>query len=577
MVEPQTAHTVAPKPPLPQLHSLAAVADLVGLPPSKLAWWAWVFPRAKRYRRFEISKGNGSSRVIDAPIEPLKRIQRHLATSFSQAYRPPAHVHGFTRARSPLTNASVHVAQRWVFAIDLEDFFPSITERRVHGLFRNWPFDYPEEVAALLARLCCFRGSLPQGAPTSPIISNYICRGMDRQIAKLAMSHRCFYTRYADDLSFSTDRSVFPTGLASFDEGRATPSPALRQLIEGAGFTINDRKVRMQVAFQRQRVTGLIVNEKVNVPRRYIRGLRALLYIWKRYGEEDASKSLRRASPDPNWPPGKAYPGLAAVARGRVQYVGSVRGWDDPAYLDLAHRLSECDPQFRAPTTVPGVELRARLYTEGPTDPRHIRAALGAFHARGEFSNLQLLIDEETPRGNDQQLREHCERLAEFGSDDLAVALFDWDTKLAKDAVGSDGWKEYGANVVAVGLANPPWRGEDEPRCIELLYEDSVLETKDADGRRVYRMSEFNPTTSIHESERCVIPHAGQARGQLLAAEVFEVGTSARLARSKAAFARAVEEHPESFSTLSFDGFRPTFERIVTALHSLLRQNPRES
>ncbi len=464
----------------------------------------------------------------------------------------------------------MHTDQRWVFALDLEDFFPSITTRRVEGLFKKWPFEYSDEVATLLARLCCFGNALPQGAPTSPIISNYICRGMDRDIAKLAMKHRCYYTRYADDLVFSTDRGTFPAGIATLEGNKASPSPALEGIIEGAGFKVNERKTRLQVSFQRQRVTGLVVNEKVNVSRRYIRGLRALLHIWRVHGPVKASASLQRASPDPNWPPGKPYPSLAAVAQGRVQYVGAVRGWDDPVYLKLAVKLNECEPHFHAPNIAQGLKLTARLYTEGPTDVRHLQAALSYFQARGEFANLTLIIDEETPRGSDSKLKERLERLAEFGSDGLAVGVFDWDSNVAKDAVDTDGWKEYGPKVAAVAIAHPPWRGEHDARCIELLYEDSVLETKDAEGRRIYRVKEFNPVTSIHISEPCVIPHIGKTREKLIAEEVFEVGSDKQLARSKAAFARAIEQEPDTFPTLSFDGFRPTFSRITYALASLL-------
>jgi len=568
MVEPRAAH-LSPKPPLPDLHSTDAVAALVGLPPSKLAWWVWGFPRRKQYRSFQVTKKDGTARQILAPIPPIKRIQRQLATSLAAAYRAPAHVHGFTPGRSPLTNAAVHVDQRWIFALDLEDFFPTITAKRVHGLFRAQPFGYPEDVARLLARICCFQGALPQGAPTSPIVSNYICRGMDRELAALAMSHRCYYSRYADDLVFSTDRGIFPTSIAALENGIAQPSPSLRGTIERAGFEVNDRKTRMQIEFQRQRVTGLIVNRKVNVSRQYLRGLRALLHRWKYDGREEAAKALRRSSPNQNWPPGKPYPPLEAVVRGRVQYVRAVRGRNDPAYLKLARKLSELDPHFRGPSIIPGVDVEARLFTEGVTDPRHIRAALHHFKQRGEFTNLNLVISEDASRGGDTQLREYLQNLVEFGTDCLTVGLFDWDTSGAKQAVGPDGWREYGPQVVAVGLAPPSFRGELEPRCIELLYENSVLETKDTDGHRVYRVAEFNRTTSIHESEPCVLPHAKKKSEQLIAEEVYEVATNKQLARSKAAFARAIEKEPETFPTLSFEGFRPTFERIVVALASL--------
>jgi RNA-directed DNA polymerase len=399
---------------------------------------------------------------------------------------------------------------------------------------------------------------------------------MDRDLAKLAMSHRCFYTRYADDLVFSTDRNAFPTSIASMEGGIAQPSPQLQRIIGGAGFSINERKTRLQIEFQRQRVTGLVVNQKVNVSRTYLRGVRALLHIWRKHGPEQASKSVQRASADPNWPPGKPYPGLPAVIRGRVQYIGSVRGWDDPAYLKLAQKLSELDPHFDKPDIAPSLDLgTARLYTEGTTDVPHIRAALKFFHERGEFTNLRLAIDEETPRGNDHELKKYLENLVEFGTQSASVGLFDWDSKHSKQAVGEDGWLEYGRNVVAVGIAPPAWRDPLKPRCIELLHEDSVLDTKDPEGRRIYRMNEFNDTTSIHESEPCVVPYAGKDKEHLIAVDVYEVGTNFKLSRSKAAFARAIEEEPETFPNLTFEGFRSTFDRIVIALECLKMERER--
>jgi RNA-directed DNA polymerase len=441
----------------------------------------------------------------------------------------------------------------------------------VRGLFEAFPFEYSKEVAELLARLCCHHDQLPQGAPSSPIISNYICKGMDRQLAKLALRHRCFYTRYADDLVFSTDRPVFPTALVSSESGRAAPSDQLARIIETAGFRINGRKTRIQICFQRQRVTGLIVNQKVNVTRRYIRAIRAVLHTWEKQGPEEAALSIRKAEKLENHPPKKPYPSLGQVMRGRVQYVGAVRGFDDPVYLKLARKLSECDPHFRPPTTVLANAIEARLYTEGPTDPRHIRAALAHFQGKGEFLNLKLIADENSDQGSDQKLLAKAKYLREFPPHTFAVCLFDTDTKVAQDAVGEDGWAEYGKRAVAVGVARPQFREKHELLCIELLHEDSVLETGDADGRRIFQMKDFDPTTSIHVTGKYVLPNLpGKS---LIAEPVYEIGSNDSVARPKAAFARAVEEDAQSFGGLSFLGFRPTFERIATALASLERAN----
>src|ERR1044072_7552849 len=171
VVEPQTAHLTSARVEVPDFHSRATLAELLGLPTQKLNWWLQGFPVDKRYRHFAVAKRGKGQRQIAAPIAPIKEMQRRLATA--------------------QTNAAVHVDQRWVFGIDLEDFFPTITERRVRGMFEAFPFEYSKEIAKLLAGLCCHRDSLPQGAPSSPIISNYICRGMDRPLAEPAIRHRC--------------------------------------------------------------------------------------------------------------------------------------------------------------------------------------------------------------------------------------------------------------------------------------------------------------------------------------------------------------------------------------------------
>jgi RNA-directed DNA polymerase len=568
MVEPRAAPSLQPKAPPPDLHSTAALAELVGLSPEKLTFWAWRFPGHQSYRYFEIARRGGGVRGIQAPIAPLKKIQRHIATALGAAYRAPAHVHGFTRHRSPKTNALVHVGQRFVFAIDLADFFPAVTDRRVKGLFRAWPFEYPEEVAVLLVRLCCFGGVLPQGAPTSPIISNYICRGMDRKLAALARANGCFYSRYADDLVFSTDRRTFPPALAYLSDGRAVPGMPLRALVDDAGFSINGDKTRMQTCFARQRVTGLIVNKKVNVPRSYIRGLRVVLHIWRRHGAEDAARSLRRAAPDPNWPPGKPYPGLQQVVRGRVMYVAHIKGRDDPVFITLARKLEALDPHFQFRPAAVVRPLQAKLYTEGPTDIQHIRAALRYFHSHGDFKNLTLIDDESSDCGSDQQLLRKCKLLKENPPSGFAVCLFDTDTKIARDAAGEEGWLAYGPKVVAAGLAAPS--GEDSPGrlCIEVLHPESIRKTQDEKGRRVYRNDEFDPETTIHWSEPCKVPYSGGGKG-LIATEVFPLEGKGNIARAKSAFARAIEHEPETFDDLDFAGFRATFERIATALASL--------
>ena len=329
--------------------------------------------------------------MIHAPIQPLKDIQRTLAQILTASYHPPAQVHGFARGRSPVSNALRHPGQQWILRVDLQDFFPSIHFGRVRGVFRAFPFEYPADVATLLALICCHRNALPQGAPTSPIVSNYICRRMDRQLSQLAAEERCFFSRYADDITFSTDRRNFPPSLGYLDGGQSIAGPALRTAIEeNNSFLINPAKTRLMHRSQRQRVTGLVVNEKVNVPRGYLRGLRSLLFIWKHHGPEAAIAAYMRANPSRNAPPGKGPPSFVSVVRGQVQYVGSIRGWGDPTYRALATSLAELDPDFTLREPLSTAPQTVRIFVEGPSDVEHLEAALSHFKAHDNLTDFEF-------------------------------------------------------------------------------------------------------------------------------------------------------------------------------------------
>jgi RNA-directed DNA polymerase len=253
------SHTLHAKSSPPDLLTTRDLAELVGLPLNELTWWVYGLRPSKRYTRFNVQKRSGGVREIHAPIKPIKDVQRRLLVALAPAYRPTLNIHGFVAGRSPVSNARPHQRQTSVLRADILDFFPSIHFGRVRGLFRAFPFDYPDDVAQLLAHICCHRGALPQGAPTSPLVSNLICRGLDRDLAQLAKEERCYFTRYADDLSFSTRRRQFPVALADMDESGVTVAgKRLHDLVEHHGFVLNGSKTRLVHYAQRQRVTGLI-------------------------------------------------------------------------------------------------------------------------------------------------------------------------------------------------------------------------------------------------------------------------------------------------------------------------------
>ena len=201
------------------------------------------------YRTFTIPKKSGGVREISAPDNQLYSIQEKLskaiADNFNNTLNTQTIAHGFIKGKSIFTNASAHTQKRYIINVDIKDFFPSINFGRVRGFFlKNDKFLLPNIVATTIAQLTCYKGVLPQGAPTSPIISNLICSILDNRILKLAKKYHLYYTRYADDLTFSTN-SNFNTDKDNFLE-------ELEEEIEKSGFTINKEKTHVFMNNNRQ-------------------------------------------------------------------------------------------------------------------------------------------------------------------------------------------------------------------------------------------------------------------------------------------------------------------------------------
>ncbi len=554
------------------------VASHLDVPLKALTWWIWALREDHRYDTFEIARRTGGEpRQIRAPIKPIKDLQRGLTEMLTSYYRPRPHVHGFVPGRSPITNAGVHRGKRWILRVDLKDFFPSINFGRVRGLFMGGPFNFSPDVATVLAQLCCHDNQLPQGAPTSPMLSNFVCRGVDAELARLAARHHCHYTRYADDLCFSCDRLSFPEELAYVEDDTAVVGEELNRAIDGEGFTVNSAKTRLMTGTQRQRVTGIVVNERLNVPREYIRSLRNLLYIWRTHGEEVARAAFERAHPYRNWPPGKPDAEFRLIVRGRIQHVGAVRGFRDPTYLRLANVLGLLDETFEAPQLIAaGAPGTITYFTEGPTDVRHIQAALEALRAAGDLGQLELQPDPAYEPKNDERLMKHLKSLALSPQRVPCVGIFDRDTKFASE-IGADGWKHLDNGVIAVTLATPQWRQPDDPICIEMLYPPGVLDRIDGDGRRVFLLEEFDDVTGHHiETKRYTIPNP--KKQTLVCDPVFDIQASDRgsVALSKMAFATAVARRRPPYEEVDYSGFQPTFELIGRAVAEAWENLPSE-
>jgi hypothetical protein len=282
---------------LKKLHSAKTIADVAAILEFKtknLAGILYGQPDSIKYKEFDIPKKSGGLRRISAPQGGLKLLQRKLAdllqdcleeinTNIDSEAKPfPQPSHGFKRSLSICTNARKHRNRRYVFNIDLTNFFGSINFGRVRGFFiKDKRFQLDPKVATILAQIACFKQGLPQGSPCSPVISNLIGNILDAHMVRLAARTGCVYTRYADDLTFSTNKRCFPQSIAipsDTDNHAWVPGSELLRIVNHSGFSINPKKTRMQYHCSRQEVTGLVVNEKINIRSEYRHNTRAMAH-----------------------------------------------------------------------------------------------------------------------------------------------------------------------------------------------------------------------------------------------------------------------------------------------------------
>ncbi len=334
------------------------------------------------YHSFQIPKKSGGLRTINAPTKSLKFIQQCLALILQGSYQPSYSVNGYVTGRSVVSNARVHTNKKFVLNIDLENFFPSITFGRVQTVLQLKPVLAKPKVAQMITNLCCHQGVLPQGAPTSPILSNLICWRLDRRIESLVKGYEISYTRYADDLTFSTDLPFQNGFLGQLDE-----------IIKAEGFTINLEKVRLQLKNNRQEVTGLSVNEKVNVSQNFTREIRAILHNWENLGYDAAqAKFLNYYSPKITNRK-KSEPQLRNVVAGKLNYLKMVKGGEDSVYLKLKAKLALLEKGKEKTKKEPA------LFNQKPViehNPRRVVQFLRNFRAVNDTGFRELLHDPDT-------------------------------------------------------------------------------------------------------------------------------------------------------------------------------------
>lgn len=283
------------------------------------------------YRKFYLPKKSGGKRLISAPMPRLKKVQYWILENILNKVAVHQAVHGFTLNRSIISNAQLHVGKKVVLNLDVKDFFPSIHFKRVKGLLQQ--LGYSEKIATILSLLCTEavteevaldggnyfvqKGNrmLPQGAPTSPAITNILCYKLDKRLQGLATRHQCHYTRYADDVTFSWN---------STDINPQQMVWRIKKILADEGFVVHPDKIRVMHQGARQEVTGIVVNEKLGIDRNKLRQFRALLHQLQ---TKDAAELM----------PGQVSPANAVI--GYTNFVKMVKPAQGAAFARTIDKL----------------------------------------------------------------------------------------------------------------------------------------------------------------------------------------------------------------------------------------------
>lgn len=296
----------------------------------------------KKYSEKTILKKSGKVRIINIPTSGLKTIQRCLNLIFQTVYQPHPSAFGFIPKRCITDNARIHTGKIYVYNIDLKDFFTSIDQARIWKRIQSPPFKLKPEIANIIAPILCvhleverqdslvYKNVLPQGAPTSPTISNIICERLDIRLSGVAKRFGLTYSRYADDLTFSSNHNVYQMNKEFETE--------IKRIILDQGFHINDSKTRLQKTGYRQEVTGLIVNEKINVRKHYVKKIRKWLHCWEKYGQEKAYSYFLKSYKIDKGHVKIGTPNMSNVIEGKLNFLKQVKGAEDNTFISLQRR-----------------------------------------------------------------------------------------------------------------------------------------------------------------------------------------------------------------------------------------------
>ncbi|MEG6503620.1 MULTISPECIES: reverse transcriptase domain-containing protein [unclassified Desulfovibrio] len=584
--------------------NLSDFAEILGFTPQKLSYIIYKHDGGikNQYTEFEIKKRSGASRRISAPASGLKGVQSKLSDALQDIYKAKKSVHGFVRGRTILTGAIRHSNKRFVFNIDIKDFFPSIHFGRVLGLFCAKPYSLQREVAILVAKIACHNDKLPQGSPCSPVIANMICGHLDYLLSSLAKECGCYYTRYADDLTFSTNKKSFPEEIAIFSKGNWEAGPKLIDLIKTQGFMVNEAKTTMRSKSDRQLVTGIVVNDYPNIQRKLIKQVRAMLHCWRVNGIEAAQEKYKNQFDLENRAEHKKKNiSFSQIVRGKIEYIRFIKKYR----IEL---LNDIDKQEKIRTKIPIKKDNQTIHKdqhykylqqfeflsmmehrmpviigEGATDWIHLKKAFFHLKTAGEFSNLNLFFYKHKKYlkgGNDilsnlPEEAKNCQIVFNFP----VICIYDSDIANIREAhrKKEDGILSHGNNIFSLVIHKPNHRNND---CIsiEQLYSNADLLRKDSSGRRIYLNTEFNPETGFYNEDRTVF-YGKRARDgkelknwkatlkdneKVLDSDICTIqrGILKNIALSKFDFAINIAQNKPEFRDMDYSEFKSIFKKI---------------
>jgi|TARA_B110000037_G_scaffold141158_1_gene159579 hypothetical protein len=309
--------------------------------------------KGKRYIEFKIPKKSGKKRKIETPDELLKRVQKLINYILQIIFEPYSHYssNGFLFGKGIIRNAKPHINKKYVLNLDIKDFFPSINFRRVKVVLELNPFnlkDERERISFIIANICTYKNHLPQGVPTSPILSNIVTQRLDRKLTKESLNLNIKYTRYADDLTFSSNQNILNQSFIK----------KVERIVKLENFELNNDKTRLQTSMQRQQVTGLIVNEKLNIKRKYLQKVRAMLNNWDKGGLMYAEQIFKKHQPFEKI----EYP-FKNVLLGHISFIKQIKGAENNVSIKLIEKYTLLNNLIDY-SCIKNIEVKERLISD---------------------------------------------------------------------------------------------------------------------------------------------------------------------------------------------------------------------